>query len=518
MSRTNYGRKKNTLTWTQSHLEITYNHLIKISMLLLVFLHTEASDDFEKIAFHDSRPHRNERNNDYSNKSKSKVFKRIGRKPTKDNSDADFNEKDPKYWKDILDKGTNGFIEHFKKNMVDGKLWDGGTYADVPGKNTFSYVEYNVVRDLVSSYPALEDAGEITHENELAYLRLSRLFYPECKSRKDSGYCGIGLGFRDSVRKSLRPIMDDIYGSGTPDGLMVNTGNTWTKASIMDHARNFLSGKKKIKLQYDIKIWVAKFLHKISLDMDLSDRELEDFIGMQTKAVVIVGAPEKTISRVFLRKTLRQKSQWLRKYERAIREKMDYGRFNKEDNEEVMKLSWFLLDAHLFAGGLSVPSIVHSVAASYYTQLKNDASFDITKKSDISSLVMECTRLYPPVTGFPSVDKSNHRTIASLVMAGLDSNAFGQNTTSLNINRMSIGEFHEKSVFWADTALPLQKKPWTARLCPAKSLSFNMISAFIEVMDLTTWKENKRKPVKEGPGTVFWSTFELRRKKRQFKL
>lgn len=177
---------------------------------------------------------------------------------------------------------------------------------------------------------------------------------------------------------------------------------------------------------------------------------------------------------------------------------------------ELTKTAIAVLDSFLFAGGASVPSTIKNGLAAYYSGLTPKRNkFSMTDPMDLGLLVLETVRSYPPVLGFPYIDKTTGQRSAPLPgMAGYDRNVYGGDADRFRI-RGDLDYYHERSLNWADSALPVDGKPFSNRVCPARSMSYSMIIAFWEALDATQWCVDPDTPIVEETGPTFWSDFKL---------
>jgi len=174
-----------------------------------------------------------------------------------------------------------------------------------------------------------------------------------------------------------------------------------------------------------------------------------------------------------------------------------------------------VLDALIFAGGLSVPGLIFSGLAAYYTGLTG-TEFDITDPGQAPLLVMETIRNYPAVLGVPYLmpdgtdedgNTKYHRRAPLAGMGGYDKGVYGEDALEFRIRHSAPDggdglEFYKShSIDWADSAKPVDGKPWSSRICPAKSMSYNMVLAFWEAMDPTNWCVRER----SERTRIYWS-------------
>jgi hypothetical protein len=71
--------------------------------------------------------------------------------------------------------------------------------------------------------------------------------------------------------------------------------------------------------------------------------------------------------------------------------------------------------------------------------------------------------------------------------------------------------YHSRSIDWADSGAPVEGKPWTSHICPAKAMSYNMILAFWEALGPTNWSPDPEVPISRENGPVWWTSPVLNR-------
>lgn len=267
--------------------------------------------------------------------------------------------------------------------------------------------------------------------SQLGLLRLNTAFYPECK---DEDYCGIALGVTREDHEKVRPVLDEVFGESDTYNDAVNPpgleGFKWSRDSLRQSALSFLATKNHLSIKNDPGVWTTMVLHKTAMDIDLSLQEAQRFIDFQAKAVIITPlpsfVPEWFGSALDLDETLKQKKNYLASYEKAIRKCIASGHITNlsaDDAEGIKKTAWGMLDALIFAGGLSVPGVIHGGLAAYYTGLTG-TDFDINDPNQAPLLVMESIRNYPPVLGVP-YHIGGHRHAPLAGMGGYDKSVYG---------------------------------------------------------------------------------------------
>ena len=406
-----------------------------------------------------------------------------------DSSQKPFEQDDLSYWTDMAQIGIKTYVPYFEANMNSD-----GQSSDHPGEQTTSYIAWDAIKTKLEELPVKQESGEAIRGNELGLLRLNQAFYPECEGEE---YCGIALGATQADHKKVRsggaksdatkrcencafsdrcflgsllrapllceyshhrfnvtvaflvavafssqvrPMLDHVFGSeGSTDGTIGLTGNKWSRDTMRSSALAFLASKNTLDVKNDAGVWTTMVLHKMALNIDLTVSEAQAFVDFQAKAVILTPlptfVPEWFGGTLKLEETLKQKAQYLKKYEQHISANIASGMYTTsagelllaaDDASGIKKTAWGFLDALIFAGGLSVPGVISSGLAAYYTGLTG-FDFDINDPSQMPLLVFESIRHSPPVLGVPYM-VGNHRHAPLAGMGGYDKTKYGEDS------------------------------------------------------------------------------------------
>eukprot|EP00913_Durusdinium_trenchii_P022590 g21214.t1 len=118
--------------------------------------------------------------------------------------------------------------------------------------------------------------------------------------------------------------------------------------------------------------WTVKILHKVALDIDLTDSEMQDLAALQTVNLVVAGATSR-VARMFLmwafftNPNLITRARFIAKYRPFIRKRWPNVEWT---NKKLDLLSSVFLDAVMFAGGRSVPVSIDLVMGYILTKNK----------------------------------------------------------------------------------------------------------------------------------------------------
>jgi len=388
---------------------------------------------------------------------------------------------------------------------------------------------------------AIKDRG-----NELGLLRLNNIFWPECAdtdpltgdpiataSELGGSECGIGLGVDKVSHAFVRPVLDELFGTPAGEtngagelsedsrnvghvGEFVLNGRSWTKAGLREHARNWLDGRDTFNSNGDVKQWVQQVIHLYGLGISLTAEEADDFTAFQSGVLTMIVLPNDIAlaasSELGISTRLAQKEAYVVRYMEKLGDTMIAEGWSET---QLRYAAQGILEANLFAGGLSVPSMIQSAMGAYWKFDLGATGFDPSTYPDSGKLTLESTRYNPPVVGFPYIrvgaDGEENRDIPVVAMAGFDASKYGLDVDSFNVDRFdSVTQWHELSLNWADSAVhPDPAMSYGNRACPAKDLSYAMVTAFLEELDIKTWEVDA--PPQEAPGPGWWSTFTLTR-------
>jgi hypothetical protein len=347
-------------------------------------------------------------------------------------------------------------------------------------------VGHEKIKSKMREAPQLLLDGDATKENALGLLRLNDLTFES--GVWSNGYRGLFTAIPQEDHDLIRPFVDYLFGDGNPQGATFrNSGTTWTKQGLLESAQTFLADKENVLVGTDTNIWVISELHKISLGVDLTPEEARQFAQIQGAATLLAISPAPSIHQVATAIGLPVanlnafKTSFVNIYENVI--KSNSNLMDMLDGHS-RKGALALLDTFLFAGGLSVPSVIQSSIAAYMTCL-TDEKFDATDAKSLTLLALESIRLFPPVLAFPYILKNGQRQNPLPGFGGYDRAVYGNDADEFRI-RGDISYYHSRSLNWADAALPVQDQPKTARVCSGRSLSLSMASAFLEALDLTS--------------------------------
>ena len=350
---------------------------------------------------------------------------------------------------DMLSLTTRPQNEAFYANSEDG-----GRTAAFPGKGCTAYLTHKDVSEKLKVVGKEQREGKIWRGNDLGNIRLNKVLYSDIENSS------IGLAVSPQDHEWIRPIVDEMLGA---------RGN-WSVKGIRDSVRAFLASRRQLgnlHVQAHIKEWVATYLHRVHLHIELSKEEAAEFVKIQSQALKIVVLPQLVANNWIVGKflgvpaILKWKKEWLEKYKLALEPK-----YPDLPERDLHLLASFVMDSLLFAGGLSVPLCISCALGVVYS-LHSPNSDIVLEHELIPSLIMETLRYFPPVVAFPYYDSplQKKRTLLQLSCAARDPAVWGENANSFVLRPLSV--YHKLMVSWADGAVDGSM----TRACPARELS-----------------------------------------------
>ncbi|KAL3917808.1 MAG: hypothetical protein SGILL_004535 [Bacillariaceae sp.] len=446
-------------------------------------------------------------------------------------------QNDPKYFADMLLLGNLGYQEFFdfysllsdflpsgKKGGIGfpigpggkkgGRNADTGESALAPGLCTTSYFSHKEIKRRLTRFPQAYQDGRATRGNELGLFRLNDATFRFCQGEE---YCGIGLGLPFDEHAIQRPFLDDLWGDRDTalGSIFGDSGNNWERDDLVASATTFLESKTRVDFGRDASIWVILELHRIA-GVGINEALAETFLGLQGASLLLAIVPELLVDVVaeeVLGTTVADintgKEFFIALYKNALLANPP-PTIDTSVSEELQLAATGILDSILFAGGVSVSGVIQSGLAAYYTGLTDSTpGFDVTSQSDLNLLALESIRVFPPVLGFSYFSENGRREAPLVGMAGYDEEVYGEDADEFRI-RGSLRYYHRRSLNFADAALPTDTDPSSARICPGRSLSLAMITAFWEALDASAFcVVGGPESIEEQEGPSFWSDFSI---------
>jgi len=358
-----------------------------------------------------------------------------------------------------------------------------GVVRPGPGPNTKTYLAFEDVERLLSQYPAKIENGMLERQNELGMQVLGDGAWPEVPG----GIKSIALGQTRENHAFVRPYLANTLDNGG-----------WTDDWLRQRADAFFSERDEFQ-NTDVNWWVAQLLHKIHVDVDLTDSEAKDFADYMSSIILLIPFPESTLNSFLVRNafsvedTLAKKAEYLENLKMAIKTKYADDEFvRKGDDAKTNLLASVMLDSLQFAGGISVPTALNYVIALTHmaSQNRHTALKQITLNTDNYEWILwETLRRYAPVAGVPSWEKQGERfehVIPNLAVALRDSSIFDNPLDFKRREQATYDRVRNTAMPWAGPAVqnyisgvPDTSAPHSHN-CPAQDLSLRIMKAFLE--------------------------------------
>jgi len=354
---------------------------------------------------------------------------------------------------------------------------DCATVDEYPGYNTHSELRYDQVNEELAKSPEREVRGEIRRLGDLGYLIFNDLlWYNDWKAFP------IGADLED--HRKGRPIADDLMGHDSA---------AWSRDMIRQSAEEFFREHQSFN-QRDMIRWNNKLLHKILLDMDLTDEEetkFEDYKGSSTMVATLPRWLVSGLRWVFsLRSARTTRDEILDTYMEAM-DRDTRGIIPATEGRDKRFLADLLLTALTSAGGLSVPSVMgitfgvlHGAEAYGEVVMPNWQNFSLTSRN-VEQFTLESVRRFPVVVGYPWWDPINmsFRTVLNIAMAMRDPRAW---EAPKEFRLRPLSEYHERrgmgtkiGTAWAQQGIGFNGLTPDSRGCPGQEMSVVIISEFL---------------------------------------
>eukprot|EP00928_Gymnodinium_smaydae_P086869 TRINITY_DN7127_c0_g1_i3.p1 TRINITY_DN7127_c0_g1~~TRINITY_DN7127_c0_g1_i3.p1 ORF type:complete len:656 (-),score=80.01 TRINITY_DN7127_c0_g1_i3:136-2046(-) len=322
--------------------------------------------------------------------------------------------------------------------------------------------------------------------NELGSNILNSNFWPE----KPSHSIGLGDGAVDHA--FVRPWFVRLFGTQVANR-EDTLGLIRQKVKAYLNPSGFSPGD-------DSSAFVTRILHKLHTFLDISDAEANEFAGRQLNVTMEVMVPSQiSHATSWLLKGVEFKKEWLAKYQRGLARALGKEFTSLSTLRQDILVSG-LMDSLLFAGGLSVPTVIQQAFAVLYGhwgigELKkhHGSSWSLTEEN-VESFVQEVYRRWPAVGVFPSWDReTNTHTQVDLHEASLHTSGAGWGQSAMDFKLRDASEYEKKQIVWANMAMVNDDPAHPhSRVCPGHRLSINIVvelfKEFVRTGGTKCWK------------------------------
>lgn len=374
-----------------------------------------------------------------------------------------------------------------------------GTTREGPGPATTTKMGFEDVRRTCEAMAGKIEAGVLERRNELGMQVLGPGAWPEAPGGLET----IVLGQSRENHAFFRPILAAALDNGADGAATCDGSRCWNEAWLERKADEFIRSRGDGFDTSDTKWFVSQLLHKILLDIDLSEAAAREFASFMNSMLLLIPLPEEVMSHWLVEPvvnpsdTLATKQRYLAEYEGAIRRKYPVGEHAwAADATKVTLVASVFMDTLLFAGGLSVPTVMgYVLALTHMAESNKHASLQGVELGldNYQWILWETLRKYAPVAGVPYWE---HRTggdgmdhvIPNVAQALMDASVFPE---PLEFKNRGLPLYHAKmantsgtnaGMGWAGPAIAPSKDTAHphSHNCPAQDLSFRILTSFFK--------------------------------------
>jgi hypothetical protein len=348
-----------------------------------------------------------------------------------------------------------------------------GVWNGPEDNNCKLYIKHSDVTERLRSLPGLFGTnnfnGSVERMNNLGLNKLNTVGWPELPI--GSRFISLGNSQEDHacVRKFLVTTLSN--------------NSKLVQKRITQECRAFFQ-ERNVFSTSDFKIFVCIIMHRIHLGLEITWNEAKKFILMRDSLLKIIVLPQSVADNYLFQniaqvsKTLNQKLVWIERYKIALAH-LDHT----YDESRLTLISSALMDSIMFAGGLSIPSMLSFLVTLPYSGWFKTRLPDFELSVDnLRQYVMEVFRLFPPVGTFAyrvrsGFDGFGHNVYLSLAAANQDKSVWGDDAEEFRLR--SMDDYARLVVSWADPA-ESGDGLHNNRSCPGKKLSLTIACEFMK--------------------------------------
>jgi len=353
-----------------------------------------------------------------------------------------------------------------------------------PGPNTLMYYGWSDVKAVLMDFGPRIKNRTMKRYNELGITIQNSVMWPETGT--------IALGYSNADHSIVRPFLGDVLdAAGMPDR-ECDGSTCWNAEWLRSVFRKRLAAMD-VLASTDLKWIITAVLHKIHLNLDISDEDAKNFAQFMTLFTVPQPLPPDLAASwpvqliLDITGVLRTKAVLMDSYREAIKKKWPEQDWAARPKDLVL-LASAMCDSLALAGGLSVPSALDFMLALLFMQDSPAAPLKPEDLSDVAVLhdfMLETLRRFPPVAGVPRWITDDGGTswlheIPNVGQALQDPNVFRE---PLDFVPGRPGLNHQDqnlSIGWADFALVGDDVSHPdSHSCPGKQLSVQIMAAFL---------------------------------------
>ena len=237
-------------------------------------------------------------------------------------------------------------------SYLETRAYDANRLATGPGADTTSVIGNAYAREAMEALGGKLESNDRFRRNELGTQFMNEVIWPEKASHS------IALGDSALDHAKIRPLLDKLVGPAMSSSAAI-------KEEIIELAEAFWFGVH-VETDSAVQIYTQKLLHKFMLGLVLSQAEAEEFIHYKSQILIVSGGPASAVCTLYDCDEINLwKAGRLTKYQAAL-EAMHPSEMGALSVLEGTKATSAVLDALLFAGGVSVPSVIKTAFAVLY--------------------------------------------------------------------------------------------------------------------------------------------------------
>jgi len=354
-----------------------------------------------------------------------------------------------------------------------------------PGPNTLMYYGWNEVRALLMDFGPRIRNGTMKRYHEMGVTIQNTILWPETGT--------VAMGYSNLAHAVVRPFLAAVLDAADRQHEACDGSTCWNSAWLRLVFRERLAGMEALSSR-DLKWIVAAVLHKIHLNMDLSDEDAKRFA--QFTGVFVLPQPLPSVMAsswmvswlMDMPGILEFKRVLMEQYKKAIKKKWPQNGWESRPNDLVL-LASAMCDSLALSGGLSVSAALDHMLALLHMRDSPAAPLKTVGLADVAVLhdfVLETLRRFPPVAGVPrwitdDGGKTWKHQIPNVGQALQDPRVF-QRPLDFEPGRPGLNHLDKNlSIGWADFALVNGdvSNP-DSHACPAKHLSIQLMVAFLQ--------------------------------------
>jgi len=358
-----------------------------------------------------------------------------------------------------------------------------------PGPNTRTYYGYQTVKRHLQGLALRIKLGTMERANELGMQILRDDMWPETGRTL--------FGFDNSDHATVRPYLADVLDGAEKPGESCDGSTCWNAAWLRHVFRQRFTGMASLSSD-DLQWMITPVLHKVHLNVDLSDEEAKHFAAFQTDLMRVIAFPRNDLWETVLGEFPSDlRTQYINNYKAAVAAKWPDEDWSMVQVKAALLANAMLDSIALHAGPVVSGALEHLLALLYMQEEPGIALPRPLNKHDeaaIQDLLWETLRRYPPVAGVPYWAESDDETtwtheIPNLQMALQDPSVF-PDPLAFRLGRPGLNHANSSlSIGFADFALvDNDVSNRDSHACPGKRLALALLQAFLQEFSAFQWK------------------------------